>query len=541
MRVLFAVTHLGFLRNFESTLALLAERGHTIHLVTDRRPKGDVNDATPIVERLVARFPGAFTSETLQPSKTDPWYAFSTAVREGLNYWRYLSPTFAKAPKLRERGRTQAPAPVVWLSDRPLLRSQAGVRVLVTLFRYLERAIPVRREVQALFDRVTPDVLVVTPLLYFGSRQVDYVRAARRRGIPSVLGVGSWDHLTTKGMIHEIPDRVVVWNELQRTEAVELHGASPEQVTVTGAQAYDHWFATRPASDRESFCLRVGLAPERPYLLYLCSSPFIAPYEVDVVTRWIAAIRRSAHPTLRTAGVLVRPHPQNAAQWAEVDLSPFGAAAIWPRGGANPIRTDARSEYFDSMHHSHAVVGVNTSALIESGIVGRLVYSFQVPELSGTQEGTLHFQHLKRGGLLTLASSLEEHIAQVERSFDSTERDRERVRGFIQMFVRPHGLDQPATSRVVRAIEEQAAVRLAPRRPRADVWLVQRGLGLLVTAVAAPRLAAQLTDPKQRAWLVKAARRRVDWIGRQVKRVPHLARRRAQLTRKLARRVLGRA
>ena len=65
MRVLFAVTHLGFLRNFESTLACLAERGHTVHVVTDRRPKADVNDATPIVERLTSRFPNVFTWETL--------------------------------------------------------------------------------------------------------------------------------------------------------------------------------------------------------------------------------------------------------------------------------------------------------------------------------------------------------------------------------------------------------------------------------------------------------------------------------------------
>ncbi len=160
----------------------------------------------------------------------------------------------------------------------------------------LERALPVRPEVAAVFDRWKPDVLLVTPLLYFGSRQVDYVRQAQRSGVPSVLGVGSWDHLTTKGLIHELPDRIVVWNELQRTEAAELHGARPEQVAVTGAQAYDHWFATRPSTTREEFCARVGLPAGRPYLLYLCSSPFIAPFEVDVVRRWVQAIRASADP-----------------------------------------------------------------------------------------------------------------------------------------------------------------------------------------------------------------------------------------------------
>lgn len=484
MRILFAVGHLGFLRNFESTLALLAERGHTIHLVTDRRAAGGVTDGTPIIERLAGRFPETFTLETIQASKRDPWHRFATAVREALNYWRYLAPAFADAPKLRARGRSQAPAPLVWISDLPVLRTRAGIRALTALFRFLERAIPVRREIEALFDRWPADVLLVTPLLYFGSRQVDYVRCARRRGIGSVLAVGSWDHLTTKGLIHELPDRILVWNELQRTEAVELHGARREQVVVTGAQAYDHWFAMRPSTEREAFCGRVGLPAEHPYLLYLCSSPFIAPYEVEVVRRWVAAVRSSRTMTLRTAGMLIRPHPQNAAQWADVDLSAFGDVAIWPRAGANPIGLDARTEYYDSMYHAHAVVGINTSALIESGIVGRLVYSFRAEELAATQEGTLHFRHLNRGGLLQLSDTIEAHVAQLERSFDSTERDRARVRGFIQLFVRPHGLDEPATPRVVRAIEEQAGEQPASRTLPAHIRAFQRALQIVLRGQA---------------------------------------------------------
>jgi hypothetical protein len=456
MRILFAITHLGFLRNFESTLALLAERGHTVHLVTDRGSQGGVVDGMPIIERLQAAFPQAFTVETIRASKNDRWYRVSTGVREGLNYLRYLSPAFADAPKLRDRGRQQAPTPLVWLSELPGVRSRTGINALTHVLRRVERAIPYRREVGAAFDRLKPDVLLVTPLLYFGSRQVDYVRAARARGIPSLLSVGSWDHLTTKGIIHELPDRIVVWNELQRTEAVELHGARPDQITVTGAQAYDHWFTARPSTTREAFCAHVGLPLQRPYLLYLCSSPFIAPREVDVVKRWIGAIRGSRCERLRTVGILVRPHPQNAAQWTDVDLSEFGDAMIYPRAGANPIGLDARGEYYDSMHHSHAVVGVNTSALIESGIIGRLVYSFRVPELSGTQEGTLHFRHLQREGLLQLADTLDGHLAQLERSFHTTEAEQQRVRAFTQLFVRPYGFNEAATPRVVRAIEEEA-------------------------------------------------------------------------------------
>jgi hypothetical protein len=492
LRILFAVTHDGFLRNFESTLALLASRGHSIHLVTDRKSKpGAVTDGAPILARLQAGAPDAFTFETVAASTRDGWHAVSTVVREGLNYWRYLAPAFDDAPDLRARGRTQAPAAAVRLSDLPLLRSRAGMGLLRALFRTIERALPVRPEVDAAIDRYAPDAVLITPLLYFGSRQVDYVRAARRRGVPSVLGVGSWDHLTTKGLIHELPDRIVVWNELQRAEAAELHGARSEDVVVTGAQAYDHWFATKPSTTRDAFCARAGLPADRPYLLYLCSSPFIAPKEVDVVRRWADAIRRSSDPRLRAVALLVRPHPQNAAQWTDVDVSALGDIAIWPRAGANPVGLDARRDYFDSMFHSHAVVGVNTSALIESGIVGRLVFSFRVPELAGTQEGTLHFRHLRREGLLRLAEGLDEHVAQLGASFESAERDRARVRDFVQLFVRPHGLDQPATPRVVEAIEAAARLRVPAARPSLGTRMLQAGLRAAVASGLAPQGASR--------------------------------------------------
>ena len=64
------------------------------------------------------------------------------------------------------------------------------------------------------------------------------------------------------------------------------------------------------------------------------------------------------------------------------------------------------------MYHADAVVGVNTSGMIESGIIGRPVYAVQVEEFAATQDGTLHFQHLKNvdGGLLHLSSTLDEHV-----------------------------------------------------------------------------------------------------------------------------------
>ena len=81
--------------------------------------------------------------------------------------------------------------------------------------------------------------------------------------------------------------------------------------------------------------------------------------------------------------------------------------AVWPALGADPVDIGAKSDYFDSIYHCAAVVGINTSALIESAIVNRPVCTWLAPRYRGTQEGTLHFHHLvqSNGGMLNVAST----------------------------------------------------------------------------------------------------------------------------------------
>ena len=91
-----------------------------------------------------------------------------------------------------------------------------------------------------------------------------------------------------------------------------MHGIPADRIIVTGAPKFDEWFERTPATTREEFAAKVGLDPARPFVLYACSSPFIAPDEVGFVRRWLGRLREDARSDLRELGVLVRPHPQNA-------------------------------------------------------------------------------------------------------------------------------------------------------------------------------------------------------------------------------------
>ena len=179
---------------------------------------------------------------------------------------------------------------------------------------------------------------------------------------------------------------------------------------------------------------------------------------------WLLSLRTSTYPSLRQTGVLIRPHPQNADQWRDVDLSGLGAAVVWPAAGAPPADTRSRSDYFDSMYHSAAVVGVNTTAEIESAIVGRGVYTMLAPEFRDTQEGTLHFEHLRstEGGLVHVAENATQHLEQLDAAVRGGQDDTARCRRFVEAFVRPHGIGVPATPKLVEALEALAGRAPSP-------------------------------------------------------------------------------
>jgi hypothetical protein len=523
MKILFSTSSFGFLRNFQSTIRLLAERGHELHLIAERT---DAIDGQKMVDALKAAHP-AITAEFVPSARHRLWYALGTGIRASLDYWRYLDSRWDHSPKLRRRAEEQAPAFAVRIAR---MHIPGVVGLLQRCFRAIDRVLPAPDEIAGVFRRIQPDLLLLTPLLYFRSHQVDHVRCARALGIKTMLGVGSWDHLTTKGLIHETPDRILVWNHAQAQEAVDLHRIPADQVVVTGAQAYDHWFDTRPALDRRAFCERVGLDPAHPILLYLCSSPFIAPHEVGFVRKWIAAVRSSADARLKQAGLLVRPHPQNARQWEGVDLSSeFAGAALWPKTGVNPIGGVARSDYFDSIYHAAAVVGVNTSAMIESGIIGRPVYTIIDEQFAATQEGTLHFQHLKKigGGLVHTAANLDAHVEHVTALLADGRAQRLSATQFVEAFIRPHGLDTPATPRVVEEIERFAAApALAPRRASAGARALRAALvplAVLATVLTMERaklrsIVLHWTRPAR--LMLRALMSRLVYAWRFVRRLP---------------------
>jgi len=230
-------------------------------------------------------------------------------------------------------------------------------------------------------------------------------------------------------------------------------------VIVTGAQLFDAWFDRKPSVEREEFLACRGL-PRRGYALYVGSSPNITrpKREIRFVQAWIKALRESGIPALEQLGVLVRPHPYNVEEWSRVDLAAMGGAVAPMTKPELPMTPADEDLYYDSIHFASAVFGINTTAMVESFIQRRPVLTLAAPEFDETQGGTLHFRRLRAAGdgALRVASTMDEHLAQLREAIEHPETLDEAIDAFLLTFVRPRGLDQPATPLLVDAIEELA-------------------------------------------------------------------------------------
>lgn len=444
MRILFCALHFGAFRNYEPAIRALAARGHHLHLAGDIP---DVLGGQDLVERLAGSCPSITWGMT--PALDGwPWLRLADRVRGGLETVRFFAPEYDDQPKYRARSMPRAPWAVTAVADRAWGRALAGA-----VLRLTERGIPAPPALTAWMRAQAPDVVLLASVTNGGAPQMDHLKVALTLGLPVSLPVYSWDHLSGKAVLHIVPSQVLVWNETQRQEAIELHGLPAARVEVTGAYGYEQWLSRGPSTSREAFCAACGLDPARAVLVYVCSvlsRP--APPEAPFVLDWIRAVRSSSDPALRDAGIIVRPHPERLDEWEGVSFEGLGAVTL---RGRNPIDPESKDEYFHTLHHAAAVVGLVTSAFIEAAVVGRPSLTIEVPEFREHQDGAPHYHYLRDPdtGLLLTAGTFEEHLRQLAGVVAGDAGAAARVAAFVDRFVRPPAGQRSASEAFALAVE----------------------------------------------------------------------------------------
>lgn len=284
-------------------------------------------------------------------------------------FLRYLSLAALKTASLSIKRRTEMKGSGLLLSA--LLPSFLGMAIL----RILNPMLTPREPFSHLFALYNPTVVFATDMT--NEYDTRLVEEAKRRGIPSIGMVRSWDNLTSKGMMRAVPTELLVNNHIVRMEAAELHGVPSDTITVVGIPHYDRYLLP-PSISREALAEKIGIPAHKRFILFApAGDRYLARNEVD---RDVALLLEKIVPP--DWDILVRLPPADSV--TSIEDNPFSSPRIHiyrPSGRFKTVKNTEMSRQDDdvliaSLRASELVVAGPSTMVIDAAFFDKPVVLF---------------------------------------------------------------------------------------------------------------------------------------------------------------------
>ncbi len=349
----------------------------------------------------------------------------------------YLDSGVSESVKIR-KAEAMAKKSIRWIRTKRTLTAALAPSILRKPTRYdvSDRLIAHPRAEQ-LFDRYRPVLLVgSSPGLIFS--EVPLLRTAVRRRVRTIVVDPSWDNFTNKLIPVRRADRIVVWNDIMKAQAIDLHGYTPAQVRVSGPPHWDRYFRPAPAVPREMFMSRVGAHPSRRLITLMTTGRTLYDHYPRVVRILMQAIEGGR---FGAAQLLVRLHPRDDLRRYDefrgtphlVVEKPFKTTVRSGDGLDVDITSDNQQHLADTLRHSDVIVTVASTIAIESSI-------FDTPVVDVSFDGDApspfetsarryyqftHYANITRRGAVRVAETPEQLVDFVGRYLEEPSLDRE--------------------------------------------------------------------------------------------------------------------
>ena len=289
---------------------------------------------------------------------------------------------------------------------------------------------------------------------------VPFLVAARRRRIPIVAHVASWDHTVGKGVIAPFCARYIVQNGIMQDDLERYHGIGPERVVITGWPQTDVYHRHRSRDEFDALLRSYGLDPLALLVAVMGNTPTNAPYEDRFVERLVGWWEVEGRGRV---SLLFRPHPRDRA-WRER----FAAALATDGVHVQEASFTDFEVLATVLQHAACVVANAGTILLEAIVNDRPAVCVLYDE--GAEPGESwalknvigeHYKELAASGAFYSAERFEDVVSGIERALEHPdELADERHRVVSEVVGEVDGL---SAERVVDAISEVVAPWLPAR------------------------------------------------------------------------------
>ena len=410
-------------------------RSGVIGRVLDANPQLEVVIASPLCAD--AAFAAEFSRERIGFEDLSP---YRPAGLEGrllaLIQAGYLDSGVTESVRIR-REEAAAKGTIRWIRGKRWLASLAAPSMMRPRTRYeVSDRLVSHPAADTLFERHRPDLYVASsPGLIFA--EVPLLRTAARRGVRSMAVDPSWDNFTNKLLPVRRVNRLIVWNELMRDQAVDFHGYRADEIRVTGAPHWDLYFRPGTTGSRAAFCRAIGADPSRRLVALTTTPRELYGHHAHVLRSMIRGMQSGAWGD---AQILVRLHPRDELDAYDefrtvagvIVEKPFRSTRPTGDGLAIDITADSQRHLADTLRHSDVIVNVASTIAIEAAIfdtpVVNISFDGETPSPFAKSARRYyrftHYQNITRHGAVRVAETGDELVSQVGRYLADPSLDR---------------------------------------------------------------------------------------------------------------------
>lgn len=302
-------------------------------------------------------------------------------------------------------------------------------------------------EITSLLAKLNPDLIFATDVL--DELDVDVMRAALRMRVKVIGMVRSWDNLSSHGLVHIVPDLLIVWNPYLKQKAIFLHHIPEEKIVITGIPHYDWYKKPEIIISRQEFLEQFGIDTKKKIVLFAGIGEYLAVHEAEVAEILANAI--ASKKIVKDAVVLFRPHP-NFAVSQEERLHNL-ANLIFDRGVADYTSKEKSSWEMDKKKISHLVNSLYHADLVvtTASTMTMDAVSFNKPVVCVAFDGFsqepywhsvaryyrdfTHYRDITRTKGFKLAYSAEDLIKAVNSYLERPEQDSEGRKKIMEEFI----------------------------------------------------------------------------------------------------------
>jgi CDP-Glycerol:Poly(glycerophosphate) glycerophosphotransferase len=355
----------------------------------------------------------------------------------------YIDSGVTESVRIR-RQEAVAKQSIRWIRAKRLIASALAPSMVGASSRYAISDRLVRHpDAESLFERHRPALYVASsPGLIFA--EVPLLRTAVRRGVRSMAVDPSWDNFTNKLLPVRRVDRLIVWNELMKEQAVALHGYDPRQIRLAGAPQWDLYFRPGATDARDAFFRRIGADPAQRLVTLTTTPRELYPHHDHVLRVMTDARRSGAWPPSQ---ILVRLHPRDDVQAYDafrdtpgvIIEKPFRSTVTTGDGLAVDVTAESQRHLANTMRHSDVVVNVASTIAIEASIFDTPVVNIAFDGEAAAEFARsarryyrfTHYQSVTRHGAVRVAETPAQLADEVARYLADPARDREGRRRMV--------------------------------------------------------------------------------------------------------------